>query len=275
MKKIWILISIILTFSLLSETYNIRINPKNKNFFNSLKIEVSSFAYGLNCVEGVLDESTDTCINTLTMNRDELCPVAYINNGDGTCTGTSYIAADQNCSRGVDIGTGCRYTQTRSVNRSCPSGYYSYNSQCYRISNISVQCPSGYTLADWTPQCYNGSNYVSYTCPSGYIADSQYHCLTANDTRDYNESCPSGYSLSGGRCERNIVENYIYSCSTGSLSGNQCAVSETVSVSIESCPSGWTEIDSEICERIEISQPEIVCPAEAPNYNPSIDACVK
>ena len=143
---------------------------------------------------------------------------------------------------------GC--TQYRTVTK-CNTTYRSEAYSCNCTSTIGAtgktvtKCSTCYKSVpvencwqeneSYTGTCYR--NNTTYSCPSGYS-------LSGSKCNKTTYSCPSGYSLSGSKCNTTS-----YSCPSGySLSGSKC------NRSVNSCPSGYTLSGSK-CNKTTYSCP--------------------
>lgn len=207
----------------------------------------------------------------------------------GTGSGSSSVTppAPYNPVYGPNGASGLPSTITPAQpNYSCASGYaLQSNNTCYQaahtVSNttnsaasVSYSCPSGYYLSG--SSCSETvsvaattiSASVSYNCnlfPTGTVYNSLTHsCINGYGTFSANVvySCPSGDTLSGNICNVPATTKTLtqaatasYSCPSGTLSGTQCAVTTTTSVSASyanasvsySCPAGYTLAPDNSC----------------------------
>lgn len=268
-----------ISYSVNSGEYILKVGSSTKTFSDSILVTKSSFGYGLSCGLGVLNEETKNCINTLQLERAESCPSGYINVGNGTCTGSTSFGASRYCSTGTNVGNGCLVTRTTSTVYSCPSSYTDVSGVCRVNYGYPTVCPSGYTFNSYVEVCYDDAvtsppyEWVKPTCNNGYIIGAT--CYSSNSVSKI-ASCPSSYTFSNGVCTKQVLYGYSYSCPSGyNLSGTTCSATVTVSVTIGSCPSDYYELNITTCEKVEILPGTINCPVEAPNYNESLDACVR
>lgn len=174
------------------------------------------------------------------------CPSGYTKNGN-KCTkdgNTSTINATVNYfedSIGIEkaktntTGSYVVYADplTKSGALTCPNGYTSNGTQCYKTYNASSSTTSG-----------------AYTCPAGYtLSGTQcYKIYSATyNSGSSSYSCPTGYSLSGSTCYKTYNATYkaggtSYTCPYGSLSGTNCVypASYKSGNTTYSCPNGGT-----------------------------------
>lgn len=111
-------------------------------------------------------------------------------------------------------------------------------------------------------------------CPTeGYTHDKSQNKCVKTEARAVSQSCPSGWSLSGGSCKRTLTASYSYTCSSGwKLSGSQCKRTLTSQESW-SCPSGWS-LSGRKCGRLLTAGPSSYsCPAATPSWSVSGSDC--
>lgn len=244
---------------------------------------------------------TTTNITDAKENISYYCPNGYTQKGTSCTrpiTTTESIDATVNytCPNGYTLsGTKCNknVTTTQTIDatgtttNSCPSGYTLNGNECSK----KVTYISSYTKGDYVDTVYNASNvpkdtskyfyeetgadYVyscentcafkwvytykiykakpvyktktetvekisttTYSCPSGYTLSGT-KCNknitttdTVNGTAKY--SCPSDYTLNGTKCNKQVTttqtikasQSVTYSCATGQLSGKSCITYE-------------------------------------------------
>ena len=256
MKQLLILISLLLSFSAYSQVYQLQINDQKKSLSKSIVVQTTSRAFSLLCNEGVLNSVDRTCTVTNQINRVEECPSGYINQGNGTCEASQTVSATQYCASGTDVGYGCRVILYSSRRYGCDSQTYGAQR---KIGNY----------------CYDfaGSYYDPVMCTTDYIRDLN-SCYLRSTQKPQTYYCNSGYTLSGSTCIREDIDNYSYSCPSGfSLSGSLCTRIMSTTVSLSSCPEGYTEVSSELCEQVLVTPATINCPSGTV-YDSGRDACV-
>ena len=220
---------------------------------------------GTKCNKNVSTSSVDT--KDATSKTTYSCPSGY------TLSGTK-------CNKSTT--TTDTKNATSKTTYSCPSGYTLSGTKCNKNNSVV----SYYKKGDYVKTVYNatsvpsdtnsyfydmtGSDYV-YDCSSScamkwvytykvYKAEPVYKTVTdtKNATSKTTYSCPSGYTLSGTKCNKsvtttdtkNATSKTTYSCPSGyTLSGTKCNKNVTTS-SVDtknatskttySCPSGYT-----------------------------------
>ena len=220
---------------------------------------------GTTCVKNVSSSSVDT--KNATANTTYSCPSGYALNGT-------------TCVKNITTSSVDTKNATANTTYSCPSGYALSGTKCTKTDSVVSYYKKGSYVktvynASYVPKDTNsyfydmtGSDYV-YDCSKScamkwvytykvYKAEPVYTTTTdtKNATANTTYSCPSGYALSGTKCNKNIVNtsvdtknataNTTYSCPSGySLSGTKCNKSivntsvDTKAASI-SCESGYT-----------------------------------
>lgn len=195
--------------------------------------------------EQVVDGTETIKVGTETIVKDAKEKVSYYCPTGYTRTGTS-------CTRST--------TKTETINAtantkdSCPSGYTLNGNDCSKeVSYISSYKKGAYVKtvynANSVPKDTNkyfyeeaGADYV-YTCEGScafkwvytykvYKATAVYKTKTETVEKNTKTtySCPSGYTLSGTKCNKQVTttqtikasKNVTYSCTTGELSGKSC-----------------------------------------------------
>lgn len=274
MKQLLVLLSLLLINYSYAETYQIKIKDKNKSLSKSIVIATVEKAFSLSCTEGVLNSADKTCTVTNQITRVEECPSGYINQGDGTCEATTTVSANKYCSSGTDTGSGCRVTSYKSATMSCPSGYGKFGNSCYKYIGFAQTCPSGYTYHGYIEECYNDQNqWVDPKCSSG-LTQSYDRCYDSGNQTSLVANCSSGYTYNGSSCYKVSTYSYSYNCDSGfTLSGSLCTRTMTHTVGLTSCPEGYNEVSSELCEQVIVNPATISCPSGG-IYDSGRDGCI-
>lgn len=182
---------------------------------------------------------TETIVKDAKENVSYYCPKGYTQKGT-SCT--------RSTTQTVTINA------TANTKNSCPSGYTLNGNECSK----EVSYISSYKKGDYVRTVYNansvpkdtnkyfyeetGADYV-YTCEGScafkwvytykiYKAKPVYKTKTETVAKNTSTtySCPSGYTLSGTKCNKQVTstqtinasKNVTYSCTTGELSGKSC-----------------------------------------------------
>ena len=169
-------------------------------------------------------------------------------------------------------------------NAQCDSGmnYQSDIDECVTnkvLKNADGTCPSGYpyTFASQPSYCFARGDTLSSAvfpymfCPSGTSVYNGYYCADqAQVSTNYQYVCGSGtltYNASTNRCEGTYTAPLTQTCSSGSLVGGQCIVTETTSLIDGVCPTGFNDVGGGICEKITTKDAINNCPV---GYTPNI-----
>ncbi|MFK5949628.1 MAG: hypothetical protein QM500_12755 [Methylococcales bacterium] len=194
----------------------------------------------------------------------------------------------------------------------CPSNYSHVDDSCYKAANwkppTSYSCKAGYTYNKWgVGNCTDSAAYVAslgadcgngstakwdgshYTCtfmsPSYYRAP--YECTgsivynnngnrfcTTGETIPAFANCPNGYSWNNSQCIRIVYTPPSYYCNAGwTLSGSQCSKTEYRPQEDVVCPSGYSAIGNNTCEKTTVVIASRNCPVNY-TYDASTQTCV-
>ena len=159
------------------------------------------------------------------------------------CTGlndfTTYIGGIR-----MEIQAGqCTWRITdRLGGHSCPIP----NPARYVLLNTTTPGPAGYVNTSTGLCTYLPA--VIYSCPVGYVLDTNNNCVGATTTTAIVSSyfCPTGGAYVNGSCSTTVLATatITYSCPTGQVvSGNQCTqtvVTTVPATPVYSCPAGAT-----------------------------------
>ena len=194
----------------------------------------------------VVTTSTDTKdatkgTKTETINATAGTATETINATAKTSTSTINATANTGTSTiNATAGTQKYTCQKTKYETQCSTSYVSQAYSCDCKTTIvrgvsTTTCNTCYTSVPVqscrdVPVTYNDTcTKTVYSCPSGYTLSGQ-KCNKSTTTY----SCPSGYTLSGTKCNKSTT---TYSCPNGyTLSGQKC----NKSVTTYSCPSGYT-----------------------------------
>ncbi len=159
------------------------------------------------------------------------CPAGWTLTGSN-CSITSSSSAlpvaaspDYVCASGTTLsGTQCLSTVSAAGTpvMGCPAGYtWDYEMGCGRIVSYGAGSSPNYA---WV-----GQIVVGYNCPAGYVlAGSACSKTLSSSASIASYSCPSGRNLVGTSCVLPGATLVGYSCTAGTLSGNQCLFTQTL-----------------------------------------------
>ena len=255
--------------------------------------------------QGLSCSVSDDCINYTTVTACGAVPAYYSCDSGGSLSGaTCYISygasfSGYSCPSGGSLsGSTCDTTSTYGASfsgYSCPSGGSLSGSTCYTSGSYGASfsgysCPSGGSLSGST--CYTSGSYgasvSSYYCPSGgslsgstcitsssYGASvSSYSCSagdvlsgsTCTHTVQITPTCPTGSTLTAGRCEQALTATcptpYSYdtsrstcyslpACSPGAFLHGRCEIAVT-----KDCGTGTLDSTGTLCSQV------VTCPAD-------------
>lgn len=121
--------------------------------------------------------------------------------------------------------------------KTCPEGYQKVKDNCYMVSVIKHEptCSDGYELKDG--KCIGTERVAArHSCSSGVYNESTGVCdyleyvgpaLEVMDGDDVKQTCSSGVLTTGSKgkgCYENKTSIPTYTCSVGTLDGNECVV---------------------------------------------------
>lgn len=154
---------------------------------------------------------------------------------------------------------------------SCNSGVLNAaNKSCTLTEQIirEEECPAGYVLQNDSTCDATTTVSASRYCSQGVDVGS--YCEVYHSPVDASGNCPTYYYKRGSNCYH--AWNYSYSCPSGfSLSGSLCTRVLTTAATLASCPEGYTEVSTELCERVTITDATITCSNGV--YEEERDAC--
>lgn len=253
MKKLLILSTVLFAFFGYSATYKMQISDTGQALSKSIVIKSTTKDVILSCLEGELDQENRTCTVVNKITRVEECPSGYTNLGNGNCESVITESKTNYCARGYDNGSSCTVSTTYPLPYECPYRYRELNNKCYS---------------------FDGS-YVDFEnpCRSGYIQSSN-RCYPLSSETSKVYACYGSDTQSGSTCYGTTTESYVYGCRSGFTdTGSQCERTLTSSVTLTSCPSGYIEVNSELCEETIINSATLSCPSGT-TYNSDRDTCV-
>lgn len=218
------------------------------------------------CNKGATPVYTCTKAATVSGSSNVSCNTSSRYNSPSTQCSSGYTYNGNSCSVSYSCtsghtlnGTTCSYGASES----------SYTCRTQGTTKYTCTCPSGHTSTTPTTQnactiyCNNyygdssGTLTTSTTCPSpwpnAHVSSGGYcYVYQESSCRTWtkvgtNYTCDSNsHSLSGSNCSYTATPSYTgtincntYSCSTGTLNGTNCNLTNQTS-----CSSGWTKSDS-------------------------------
>ncbi|HEX4267271.1 MAG TPA: PilC/PilY family type IV pilus protein [Steroidobacteraceae bacterium] len=169
---------------------------------------------------------------------------ALVGGYHGTATGSTAW----NSATALDpSGNGAlRFTNGCISGSSCQNGGHNENGLIVSGNTYSTDQGLDITFKTVTYRGDSGGN--SAGCPSGSSANSGQCTSTTTTNATTTNSCPSGYTVSGGNCVATTPPTITYSCTSGwTLSGTTCTKpghTTTNASASYSCPSGYTKSGS-------------------------------
>ncbi len=253
MKKLLILLSVLFVFSSQSAVYKLQIKDTRKALSNSIVVKKATKDFSLSCTEGLLEQENRTCTIINQITRVEECQSGYTNIGNGVCELVIIESKTNYCARGSDNGSSCTVSNAYSLPYRCPDRHRELNNKCYSFSG----------------------SYVDFDnpCTSGYIQSSN-RCYPLSSETSKFYACYGSDTQSGSTCYGTTTESYVYGCRSGFTdTGSQCERTLSSSVSLTTCPNGYLEISSELCEETIVNPATLSCP-NGTSYDSDRDTCV-
>jgi hypothetical protein len=202
-----------------------------------VRTDTSPAAVSYFCPAGTLSGVLCLSTTSVTANLSYTCPPGATLDG-ATCNGTSVIPANLNysCSSGTLSGDQCLSSYAATVEEYCWPGSALTGHSC----TWNAQGP----VADAT--CTYYGTIVGWIC-------------SKDASRNY--SCPSGGTVNGTTCTTSVAATINYTCSSGTLSGANCIISESgPATPVYSCTSGTLSGDQCISTVTDPATPTYHCP---------------
>ena len=214
--------------------------------------------------------------------QDKKCLEGYTPNGDYCIKYTKAESTTGQSSKKCDESEGYKLTNGVCIKKyeatfnpaadkySCPNGGDLKGTNCVvtkeATPSLDVACPSGYTQnGDSCYKLVEAQEKTTMTCPNGGDLDANNKCVvggtkTIDATPTTEPYCTTG-TLSGNKC---VISETISAtpteepyCTTGTLSGNKCVISQKVTSGVEYyCTRGTQKNDK--CEVITNATPSSV-----------------
>eukprot|EP00923_Selenidium_pygospionis_P028233 GHVN01050851.1.p1 GENE.GHVN01050851.1~~GHVN01050851.1.p1 ORF type:complete len:484 (-),score=50.84 GHVN01050851.1:176-1525(-) len=175
------------------------------------------------------------------------CPAHYVEDvmkGPPVCKKTKKVKADISCPKLYDVDTStmmCRKGKNKEQSPSlvCPGGFELVHDYCiwHETQPHVASCPPGFRFDGHQTCSAERLGQAQGVCPKGsHLDHTGKHC-TKRTTFPVEQICPDGYRMEG----------------------SFCAMTKRISAELV-CEDGFQPSISGQCARVEILEPELVCP---------------